>query len=295
MVQALTQSDVVDLRLNRAAHYLTAPEPVDPASRPEDLNPLVPPTSAAVVPLPSPAESPPPLSEVEELVQKFGVKLQVAEFLQRGMEGVWCAYFRERDNEWVTALYSVSAGAKYFVLLTGEQLEVQELVIPFSAVREVHSIYTDDVEEFPESVMKELSPDDSDRFVMVAFERNDSLMRFCLLEQSSLARSNFVDSMLAVAGYARRFMSTISRDLDASALHKAAEIVLKLPPGKLGAALDARTGEVLRVESDGLAARAQVKPGMVFLKVNGKAFTRDLLAHHSNGSVAYELVAKRKA
>mmetsp|Transcript_13121 Transcript_13121/g.20742 ORF Transcript_13121/g.20742 Transcript_13121/m.20742 type:complete len:969 (+) Transcript_13121:2-2908(+) len=140
---------------------------------------------------------------VYDLTQMFEVKKEVVDFTKRGIEGVWCTYFRERTNEWLRALYSLDEGAKYFILLTGEQLDTQELVCPVASVIGICSLEKDDAADFPKAVMDILRQEDSDRLVMVTFNRAGKLTRFCLTEESASWRTNFVQSMNVLASYRR--------------------------------------------------------------------------------------------
>mmetsp|Transcript_48858 Transcript_48858/g.77855 ORF Transcript_48858/g.77855 Transcript_48858/m.77855 type:complete len:641 (+) Transcript_48858:1-1923(+) len=131
---------------------------------------------------------------------------EVAEFAMRSTEGVWCRYFQESTNQWVQALYSLVCGAEFFIVLVGEQY-VKEVVCPVASIQSVRSLETDVPEDIPDNIRDLLHPSYSDRFVMITYEHGENsgqLTRFCLLEESALARSNFVRSMDAVVSCAKQ-------------------------------------------------------------------------------------------
>jgi len=170
-----------------------------PVAQASAVNPII---NAA-----KPADSPPKalmaLPQKDSSEELARVKNMVSAFTERAVEGVFCTYLKERTQERLAGLYCIDSSAKYIIILSGDNLDSQEVACPIADIAEMYSLENDGADCFPNAVVAMLNPEEAHRLFMVVYRRKDDQkkIRFCILEDSREGRDIFMQSVSVLAVY----------------------------------------------------------------------------------------------
>jgi hypothetical protein len=126
-------------------------------------------------------------------------------FHKRAKEGIWCTFFNDTASECQQALYCLDSLGKHLIILTGAELEHEELVCPLTSIVHMHAFKATEVDAVPSAALYHVmnSPHEADRLVMASGIRqaDQKMVSFCILEESLEARDAFILSMSVLSLY----------------------------------------------------------------------------------------------
>eukprot|EP00931_Biecheleriopsis_adriatica_P074140 TRINITY_DN48267_c0_g1_i1.p1 TRINITY_DN48267_c0_g1~~TRINITY_DN48267_c0_g1_i1.p1 ORF type:complete len:219 (-),score=47.85 TRINITY_DN48267_c0_g1_i1:88-744(-) len=144
------------------------------------------------------------LTAEEKEQEKVRLQTLVNGFAKKAVRGCPCVYFKEGSAERMSTHYRIDKSLEYLVLLGPKEAGPAEVTCPVAAIQDIYSLLEDGAHCFPQAVISQLSPEESDLLLMVVFCNNEGkLFRFCLLEASKESRDIFLECLRILCIYAQ--------------------------------------------------------------------------------------------
>lgn len=144
------------------------------------------------------------LTAEEKEAEKARLQALVNNFAKKAVRGCSCMYFKEGTAQRFVTQYRIDKSLEYLILVNPKEPGVTEVTCPIAAIQDIYSMSEDGSSCFPVEVVKALEPKDKENLLMIVFNDSDGkLFRFCLVEESTQSRDDFLECMRILCIYAQ--------------------------------------------------------------------------------------------
>mmetsp|Transcript_31944 Transcript_31944/g.52659 ORF Transcript_31944/g.52659 Transcript_31944/m.52659 type:complete len:188 (+) Transcript_31944:51-614(+) len=129
------------------------------------------------------------LTAEEKEAEKARLQALVNNFAKKAVRGCPCVYFKEGTAQRFVTQYRIDKSLEYLILVNPKEPGVTEVTCPIAAIQDIYSMSEDGSSCFPAEV--------------VFNDSEGKLFRFCLVEESTQSRDDFLECMRILCIYAQ--------------------------------------------------------------------------------------------